>query len=62
MKERITECDFCGEIKKVVITHYGTTHYNRLICKECIDRINKWHKDVHGEEKTLNDDGTWYEE
>ena len=42
--DRTTECDWCGENKKVSICHYGTTHYNRLICKECAKKVNNWEK------------------
>ena len=37
--DRIAECDFCGEKTNVAITHYGTGHYNRLICKECAKEL-----------------------
>ena len=40
--DRTTECDWCDEVKKVSICHYGTTHYNRLICKECAKKVNNW--------------------
>lgn len=33
-------CDYCGTVTKVAHTHYGTTHYTRLICKECHDYAN----------------------
>lgn len=56
-----TNCDFCGEVKSVVRTTYGTTHYIRLICKNCIDKINKYHQAIDGWEKALNDDGTFVE-
>ena len=42
--DRTTECDWCDEVKKVSICHYGTTHYNRLICKECAKKVNNWEK------------------
>lgn len=38
--DRQTECDWCGENKMVSICHYGTTHYNRLVCPECAKKIN----------------------
>lgn len=37
--DRIAECDFCGEKTDVAITHYGTSHYNRLVCKECAKEL-----------------------
>ena len=56
MKER---CDFCGEVKdNVVITRYGTTHYNRLICQECIEAQNNWNKTMFGWQRVINSDGT----
>ena len=42
--DRKTECDWCGENKIVSICHYGTTHYNRLICKDCAKKINQYQK------------------
>lgn len=58
----IRKCDFCGEENDTVVnTKYGTTHYNRLICKKCIDKVNAYHKSVDGWEKTLNDDGSYAE-
>ena len=33
------KCDFCGENKEVKRTHYGTSHYVRLICSECQKRL-----------------------
>lgn len=38
--DREAECDWCGKKQKVSICHYGTTHYNRLICPECARTIN----------------------
>ena len=38
--DRTTECDWCGKEKLVAICHYGTSHYNRLVCKECAKKIN----------------------
>ena len=58
----VRKCDFCGEESNTVVgTRYGTTHYNRLICKKCIDKVNAYHKSVDGWEKTLNDDGSYAE-
>lgn len=42
--DRETECDWCGENKMVSICHYGTTHYNRLVCPECAKKINNHQK------------------
>lgn len=56
----VHRCDFCGEEGDTVVsTKYGTSNYNRLICKKCIDRINDYHKCMDGWEKTLNDDGSY---
>ena len=38
---RYMACDWCGVKKPVRITTYGTTHYNRVICKECEEYIVK---------------------
>ena len=54
-------CDYCGDKKNVVVTKYGTTNYRRLICRECIRRINTYHRTVDGVE-VLNEDGTFKEE
>ena len=57
----IRTCDFCGrESDTVVNTHYGTTHYNRLICKECIDRVNAYHIAMDGK-PCLKHDGSYIE-
>ena len=56
---RFLHCDFCGKETYVVGTHYGTSHYNRLICADCIKHVNNYHKSVDGWEKTLNDDGSY---
>ena len=39
--DRRTKCDWCGEEEICAITHYGTTHYNRLVCVECAMSINQ---------------------
>jgi transcription elongation factor Elf1 len=39
--DRKTKCDFCGCTEICAITHYGTTHYNRLICLECALSIDQ---------------------
>ena len=46
--DRRVKCDYCGHTEICAITHYGTTHYNRLVCLECALSIN-------GREKTIND-------
>ena len=46
--DRDANCDWCGEEKLVGITHYGTTHYNRLICQECAERIKKYDEVTFG--------------
>lgn len=38
--DRKVKCDWCGQTEICAITHYGTTHYNRLICLECALSIN----------------------
>ena len=49
-------CDFCGIVKNnVVVTHYGTTNYNRLICKDCINDINQHHREVLGDTEDIID-------
>lgn len=35
------KCDFCGNEEICAITHYGTSHYNRLVCLECAMSINE---------------------
>ncbi len=52
-------CDFCGEVKECVHTHYGSTNYTRIICKDCIDAINKEEESTGGT-KVLNDDGSFF--
>lgn len=51
------KCDFCNEVKNVVHTSYGTTKYTRLICKDCIDRINAYHVLI-GQGCVLKNDGS----
>lgn len=46
--DRTTRCDWCGKTAKTAITHYGTSHYNRLICKECANAI--LHEHTHDAE------------
>lgn len=40
----VGECDFCGRKTWVGVTNFGTTHYNRLICKECAEEIIDYNK------------------
>ena len=37
--DRKAKCGWCGEKKTVSICHYGTTHYNRLVCPTCAKNI-----------------------
>ena len=54
--DRKVECDFCGKKEVVAICNYGTSHYNRLICPDCAERISRY-------EKTMFDVNThWYSE
>ena len=43
--DRKAKCDWCGEKKTVSICHYGTTHYNRLVCPTCAKNIKKYLED-----------------
>jgi len=52
-EDRDIACDFCGEKKPTAITQYGTSHYNRVICKECTDKINAEHKAIDGVENIV---------
>lgn len=45
---RKVKCDFCGCEERCAITHYGTSHYNRLICVECAMSINEKDKLYNG--------------
>ena len=42
--DRVAACDWCNKKTQVAVCHYGTTNYNRLICKECAKRINAHEK------------------
>lgn len=42
--DRTAKCDWCNEKKSVAVCQYGTTHYNRLICKDCANDIIEYHK------------------
>lgn len=46
--DRYTTCDWCGKKDYVSITHYGTSHYNRLICSDCANNIIEYHKMLDG--------------
>ena len=35
------KCDWCGQEERCAVTHYGTSHYNRLVCLECAMSINE---------------------
>lgn len=47
-----TKCDWCGCEERCAVTHYGTSHYNRLVCLECAMSINENAKILNGEEYT----------
>ena len=46
--DRKAKCDWCGQKTLVGITHYGTTHYNRLVCEACANKIKEHDKRVFG--------------
>lgn len=46
--DRTAKCDWCGKRRKVSTCKYGTTHYVRLICKECANKINDFEKSCFG--------------
>ncbi len=46
--DRVSTCDWCGEKKYVSICQYGTSHYNRLICKDCAEATIEHHKMLDG--------------
>lgn len=39
--DRKAKCDWCGRKQIVSVCHYGTTHYNRLVCPTCAKNINE---------------------
>lgn len=39
--DRRVKCDWCGQTEICAVTHYGTSHYNRLVCLECALSINE---------------------
>ena len=45
--DRVTNCDWCNKKTKISICHYGTTDFNRLICKECAKKINDYEKKLN---------------
>lgn len=45
--DRRCNCDWCGHTEICAVTHYGTSHYNRLVCLECALSIN-------GNDRVLN--------
>lgn len=51
--DREAACDWCGKTGKVAVTHYGTSHYNRLVCPDCAKEMNI------KESKKLNETGEW---
>ena len=46
--DRTANCDWCGEKKRVALCQYGTTLYNRLICKDCADATIEHHQMLDG--------------
>lgn len=46
--DREANCDWCGRKTLVGITHYGTSNYNRLICKKCAEEIKEYNKKYFG--------------
>lgn len=46
--DRRANCDWCGKKDWVSVTHYGTSHYNRLICSDCANYITNYHKLIDG--------------
>lgn len=41
------ECDWCDR-QATHYTTYGTTHYTRVICSECIERLNDYRNNTNG--------------
>lgn len=41
-------CDFCGQDEICANTHYGTSHYTRIICVECAMSINEHDALING--------------
>ena len=46
MKEK---CDFCKTTQEVELTGYGSSKFNRFICKKCKDKIKAYHKNTFSE-------------
>ena len=53
--DRKARCDWCGRKQTVSICHYGTTHYNRLVCPTCAKNINE-HEKIFGRQPYFNPD------
>lgn len=51
--DRKAKCDWCGRKQIVSICHYGTTHYNRLVCPTCAKNINE-HEKIFGRQPYFN--------
>jgi hypothetical protein len=51
--DRKAKCDWCGRKKTVAVCHYGTTHYNRLVCPTCAKNINE-HEHIFGHTNYFN--------
>ena len=51
--DRKAKCDWCGRKQTVSICHYGTTHYNRLVCPSCAKNINE-HEKIFGRGNYFN--------
>ena len=43
------KCDFCGSEEICANTHYGTSHYTRIICVECAMSINEHDRLFNGD-------------
>ena len=54
--DREEECDWCGRETLVGVTHYGSTHYNRLICKRCAEEIKNRNKKNFGVNEDIDDE------
>lgn len=47
--DRKAICDYCSIKKDVAVVKYHSTHYNDLICFECMKKINNYHKTAFNE-------------
>lgn len=45
-------CDWCDN-QATHYTSYGTTHYNRVVCDECIEKLNNFRNLTHGLDDTI---------